>query len=892
MQRSIACVVRGSRPGQWRSRWSSLRSLTAAALWLIPAFLLVTTAPAHADICGDSILDAGEQCDDGNTADGDCCSSGCAFEAAEAPCQDDGNACTTDACDGAGTCVHDPIANGSSCSDGDLCTQVDVCVDGSCVGSEPITCTALDGCHDPGVCDPASGLCSNPLSTGGEVTFAVEADTYTDSGSPATNYGGASSARVDADPERRIYLRFSVTGMSEMAILSAILRMETTASSTADSDDGGSIYPVSDNGWDEGTMTHENRPVIDGSILSSVGPVGISETVDFDVTAAISGDGTYSFAIVSASENMAKYRTKEASQGHPQLILSVAKSCDDGDACTQTDICVEGACVGTNPLICTGDACNDAGACDPATGLCTDTPKANGTACDDGDACTQMDTCEDGACIGSDPVICTSAGECYDVGVCDPATGLCVDQPKANGTACDDTDACTQTDTCQDGTCVGSDPVACTAEACHVAACDPVTGLCTDSVEPNGTACDDGDACTQTDTCVDGICVGGDSVTCAAPNECQEAGACDPATGTCVNPFKANGTACDDGNACTQTDMCVEGACVGSDPVTCTAQACHAAACDPATGLCVDTLKANGTACDDGNACTQRDICEAGTCLGTDPITCPGADACHLGGTCDPATGTCSRRQKPDGTPCDDGNLCSAPDVCISGACTGTPLPDTDEDGFCDATDVCPFAANADQSDDDRDGIGNACQCTAPAPGRCIAGGGSKRNDCLMEFLTAGPVLLNAKGNKVKPKLICEDGDPACDLDGMRDGTCTFGVSICFGNTDPRFPRCTPDTVSSVEVLRPAAVSATSSSSTENATALEDALGALGLEVRRKGQVIADSIAPVGNNFCSPPVELRVPAPQKGKGVRSRFVVRAKGTNKGKDKDRFLLVCE
>jgi len=49
------------------------------------------------EICGDRILDAREDCDDGNTENGDCCSFECLFEDG-LPCSDE-NLCTTgDAC--------------------------------------------------------------------------------------------------------------------------------------------------------------------------------------------------------------------------------------------------------------------------------------------------------------------------------------------------------------------------------------------------------------------------------------------------------------------------------------------------------------------------------------------------------------------------------------------------------------------------------------------------------------------------------------------------------------------------------------------------------------------------------------------------------------------------
>lgn len=57
-------------------------------------------------VCGDGDIEMGETCDDGNTLDGDACSSTCGFPAAGTPCDADGSACTTDVWDGFGTCTH------------------------------------------------------------------------------------------------------------------------------------------------------------------------------------------------------------------------------------------------------------------------------------------------------------------------------------------------------------------------------------------------------------------------------------------------------------------------------------------------------------------------------------------------------------------------------------------------------------------------------------------------------------------------------------------------------------------------------------------------------------------------------------------------------------------
>jgi cysteine-rich repeat protein len=100
-------------------------------------------------ICGDGVLDPGEQCDDGNTVAGDGCSSTCQIEACNT-CSGQPSICT-------------PIAAGTACDDHNACTQPDQCDgNGACVGSNPVVCTASDRCHLAGTCDPTAGTCSNP----------------------------------------------------------------------------------------------------------------------------------------------------------------------------------------------------------------------------------------------------------------------------------------------------------------------------------------------------------------------------------------------------------------------------------------------------------------------------------------------------------------------------------------------------------------------------------------------------------------------------------------------------------------------------------------------------------------------------------------------------------
>jgi hypothetical protein len=117
-----------------------------------------------------------------------------------------------------------------------------------------------------------------------------------------------------------------------------------------------------------------------------------------------------------------------------------------------------------------------------------------------------------------------------------------------------------------------------------------------------------GVACTETSDCASGLfCV--DSIcciiaSCPAMDQCHQAGTCAPSTGLCTNPIVEDGAACDDGNACSQIDTCRDGVCIGSIPIQCNAiDICHSTGtCDPNTGAC-STPPAQSANCGAGQPC-------------------------------------------------------------------------------------------------------------------------------------------------------------------------------------------------------------------------------------------------------------------------------------------------
>ncbi|MFT7622068.1 MAG: hypothetical protein ACI9WU_001235, partial [Myxococcota bacterium] len=189
-------------------------------------------------------------------------------------------------------------------------------------------------------------------------------------------------------------------------------------------------------------------------------------------------------------------------------------------------------------------------------------------------------------------------------------------------------------------------------------------GECTFTATDN--PCDDGNPCTGSDACSEGVCTGdgasAEGEDCKGANLCTEIGVCDGAGECAYNAAKA---------------------------VDCTGLAgdCADAACSGATGACVVTPKTGD--CDDDNACTQNDACDAtATCFGT-PVTCDDGQGCTVD-SCDTQTGCAN---VANDAVCDDDNPCTT-DACTDEGCISTATDGPCDDGdSCTLNDVCTGVA-------------------------------------------------------------------------------------------------------------------------------------------------------------------------------------------------------
>jgi hypothetical protein len=339
-----------------------------------------------------------------------------------------------------------------------------------------------------------------------------------------------------------------------------------------------------------------------------------------------------------------------------------------------------------------------AAVCAPEKG-CIEIAANQGQPCDDGDACTTLDQCNNGLCAGIAPD-CDDGNACT-ADLCNPASGGCYHLDVAS--PCDDGNACTASDHCVAGVCAPGPAVVCDdLSECTVDSCQPDTG-CVFEALPGcclyDLQCSDGDGCTL-DECVNQKCQHQPMV-CQDSNPCTT-DSCSPEKGcvyTSVPGCCQVDQDCTDNNLCTY-QWCADGTCQYEDFAGCADNnPCTEDTCDPATG-CVFLPKAGcclvAGDCDDDNQCTYN-WCEGNLCQ-QQPISCNDGNGCTQD-ECAPESG-CFFTPVPGccltSSDCDDADACTE-DWCSNKACQHKEVVCLDSDictsNSCDAKLGCIFPA-------------------------------------------------------------------------------------------------------------------------------------------------------------------------------------------------------
>ena len=160
---------------------------------------------------------------------------------------------------------------------------------------------------------------------GGTYRFAPEADSWVDEAAPGTNNGTSARLRTDTSPDRReAFLRFAVNGLTG-SVTSAKLRLYASDGSS----NGPAVYAAS-NDWSETGVTWTNRPATIGGAVDDLGAITKDTWVEWDVTPLVTGNGTYTFAIIPTSSDGADFHSREGAN-KPQLVVTTGEPGEPGD---------------------------------------------------------------------------------------------------------------------------------------------------------------------------------------------------------------------------------------------------------------------------------------------------------------------------------------------------------------------------------------------------------------------------------------------------------------------------------------------------------------------------------------------------------------------------------
>ena len=645
----------------------------------------------------------------------------------------DDSACSHNACAvKTGKCTAVALADGATCdADGSDCTQGDNCKAGVCKASVSICqcktdsdCVTYDDanlCNGSLYCNPVLHTCIVNPATIVQCPFGLDSACAVNTCDPqsgtcavqAVNSGGPCEA--DGNP----CTPYDSCAAGICAMGANVCECQTT----------GECAAKEDNNLCNGTLVCD--------------PAAKACVVNPASTVTCTDDGSAPCMRNQCQPSSGACKISAVNQG---------KWCDaDANPCTLNDTCVSGSCqLGTNICACELDGhcdgkddaslcngllycdksvapfgcavakstivvCSSAGdssclknQCQTKTGKCAASAVTVGTSCDDGNLCTGGDACKVGLCAGT-PKVCadgdpctldsclTKSGVCgYKVANCDDGNACttdscdgqkgCFNSAVVGSVPCDDGDLCSQPDSCLAGACSGTKLSCDDGKPCTTDSCNGVTG-CINATVVDGQGCSDGDKCSQNDVCKASACKGiaidcDDTLVCTAD-------VCDPKTG-CT--FVAKVGPCNDDSACTKNDICqADGSCKGTATSCDDGNPCTDDGCDLKTGC---TVINHLQACSHANLCLSGTTCKGGLCQGGVSIDCDDKVACTVD-SCEPDSGCV---QLATDSLCDDGDLCTSQACDAKKGCSNPVLPDATPCGserFC-ASGLCVWATQLD----------------------------------------------------------------------------------------------------------------------------------------------------------------------------------------------------
>jgi len=403
-------------------------------------------------VCGNTIKEGVEQCDDGNKVNGDGCENDCTFSCKPPPdgdprkC-DDGNACNgVEVCSDKHVCTPgSPLADGAACGTGKVCkggTCIDaVCGDGlttapeecddsntvdgdgcdsckfSCVSTNTTrNCASKDPCVGPGTCDDKTHSCSKgtPLADGtvcdtgkicksGTCVSAACGDGIVGTGEEC-DFGTGNGPGTGCEVDCKFSCKKSPDSCPDTETCNGTETCTTVTVSGATGQKCAAGTPLAD-GTACGTSGGKCKSGVCATALCGNGTIDTGEDCDFGTG---NGPGT-------GCELSCKFSCTKSPD-----------SCPDSEPCNGTETCATVTVSGK-----TGQKCS------------AGTPLAACAACGTGGVCVAS-TCKSSVC--GDSCLDTTKGETCDppaTGTCDTSckkivAAVCGNGTRETGEECDD----------------------------------------------------------------------------------------------------------------------------------------------------------------------------------------------------------------------------------------------------------------------------------------------------------------------------------------------------------------------------------------------------------------------------------------------------------------------
>ncbi len=153
-----------------------------------------------------------------------------------------------------------------------------------------------------------------------EQVFTPEADARLEAANPDTNFGKHTTLRLDggSDPDIESVVRFKVSGVMQ-PVQHAVLRLFTST----DTQDSISVYTTTNDWIESGTggITWVTRPPQGEQAVAVLDGAPAKAWIEIDVTAAVTGNGVYSF-ILSIDGTDGLTMSSREGDNPPQLVLT------------------------------------------------------------------------------------------------------------------------------------------------------------------------------------------------------------------------------------------------------------------------------------------------------------------------------------------------------------------------------------------------------------------------------------------------------------------------------------------------------------------------------------------------------------------------------------------